>query len=189
MDKLQLRQLLRQRRRGIDAAGQQAAAEGVLQQLLRLPAFCRAQHVALYLPRDGELDPGQVKTWLWENERNCYAPVVLPGRKLAFAELHPHSELVENRLNIGEPVDAPQCDPQTLDIVLLPLVGFDPHGNRLGMGSGFYDSTFAEHTPGATPLLIGLAHEEQRVAQLPTHDWDVPLDYMATGQSLYHCAL
>ena len=188
MDKIQLRQLLRQRRRGIPAGRQKTAARGVLAQLLRLPEFCRAQQVALYLPRDGEIDPGRIKTWLWKNERTCYVPIILPGRKLAFAELHPDSDLSENRLHIDEPQDTPRLDPQALDIVLLPLVGFDPHGNRLGMGGGFYDTTFADHAPGAAPLLIGLAHEEQRVEQLPTQAQDVPLDYMVTGRNLYHCA-
>jgi 5-formyltetrahydrofolate cyclo-ligase len=64
-----------------------------------------------------------------------------------------------------------------LDVVLLPLVAFDRRGNRLGMGGGFYDRTFAPRGRGrvSAPRLIGLAHGFQQVAELVDQPWDVPL--------------
>jgi 5-formyltetrahydrofolate cyclo-ligase len=64
-----------------------------------------------------------------------------------------------------------------LDVVLLPLVAFDAHGHRLGMGGGYYDASFAAQ-PHA--LRIGLAHTVQFCAALPVRDWDVPLDAVLT---------
>ncbi len=74
----------------------------------------------------------------------------------------------------------------TLDIILLPLVGFDRYGNRLGMGGGFYDRTLARlnHCDMKRPLLIGLAHHCQEVEQLQTQSWDIPLDIIATDKEL-----
>jgi 5-formyltetrahydrofolate cyclo-ligase len=69
--------------------------------------------------------------------------------------------------------------------VLTPLVAFDLHGNRLGMGGGFYDRTFEflnRHTHWRRPLLIGLAYDFQRVEQLYSHGWDVRLSGVVTEQ-------
>jgi 5-formyltetrahydrofolate cyclo-ligase len=76
----------------------------------------------------------------------------------------------------------------SLDLVLAPLVAFDAHGNRLGMGGGFYDRSFAyllRHTRWLRPRLIGLAYDFQRQSRLPSQAWDVPLQAIATDQHLY----
>jgi 5-formyltetrahydrofolate cyclo-ligase len=62
------------------------------------------------------------------------------------------------------------------------VVGWDLFCNRLGMGSGFYDRTLS----GARgPLLVGLAHECQRVEKIPRESWDIGMDYIATDTALY----
>ena len=96
------------------------------------------------------------------------------------APLLVHLQLVEGRKQ--------QVKAWRLDLVLVPLVGFDPQGNRLGMGGGFYDRTFAyrgrrKHT--SRPCLIGLAHECQRVEHLPCAGWDIPLDGVITDCRRY----
>ena len=74
-----------------------------------------------------------------------------------------------------------------LDAVLFPLVGFDETGGRLGMGGGFYDRTFAfsRIRPCMAPKLVGLAHDFQRVEQLPIEPWDVPLHGVVTDKRCY----
>ena len=67
-----------------------------------------------------------------------------------------------------------------MKLVFMPLVGFDILGGRLGMGGGYYDKTFATRES----LLVGLAHDCQKVDSLPIESWDVPLDAIATD-SLY----
>ena len=69
----------------------------------------------------------------------------------------------------------------------MPLVGFDEQGTRLGMGGGFYDRSFAfrrqrRHWTG--PQLLGLAHGCQKVSQLPTAPWDIPLDGIASDHEV-----
>jgi 5-formyltetrahydrofolate cyclo-ligase len=70
----------------------------------------------------------------------------------------------------------------------MPLVAFDEQGNRLGMGGGFYDRTLAylkyrQHR--RKPVLAGLAHEIQKIGQLTTQSWDIPLDCIITENKLY----
>ncbi|BBN82699.1 hypothetical protein PA25_26840 [Pseudoalteromonas sp. A25] len=79
------------------------------------------------------------------------------------------------------------CPLYELDYLLMPLVAFDHLGNRLGMGGGYYDKTLAryykEHMK--KPELIGLAHDCQKVEQLPTEAWDVPLQQIITPSKFY----
>ncbi len=77
---------------------------------------------------------------------------------------------------------------QKLDLILLPLVGFDTHCHRLGMGKGFYDRSleFLNHRQHwRKPHILGLAHDFQRVESLPADPWDVPLQGVVTDKSFY----
>lgn len=69
----------------------------------------------------------------------------------------------------------------------MPLVGFDATGNRLGMGGGFYDRSFAfkRIQPQQRPLLIGLAHSFQQLPQLPVASWDTPVDMVVTERAVF----
>jgi 5-formyltetrahydrofolate cyclo-ligase len=97
------------------------------------------------------------------------------------------SQLTPNRFGILEPDHRAghKMPPHLLDIVLLPLVGFDRHGGRLGMGGGFYDTTFAFHQGKKTkPWLLGLAHSCQEVDELELAAWDIPLYGVVTDKEL-----
>ena len=92
------------------------------------------------------------------------------------------TKLVYNRFGIPEPqFDKRQCiKASLLNLVFLPLVGFDRKGNRIGMGKGYYDKTFSSeiHCFHA-PKLVGLAHSIQETGILP-NSWDIPLDAIFT---------
>ena len=96
--------------------------------------------------------------------------------------------MLRNFFGLLEPEPtAPVIAPQDLSCVFMPLVAFDDKGNRLGMGKGYYDRTFAfvNDKSAKGPELIGLAHECQRVENLEAADWDVPLGGIITGQQFY----
>ena len=113
------------------------------------------------------------------------------GERLWFAPVTPDSRFVLNRFGIPEPL-APSrslIDARQLDLILMPLVGFDQQGNRLGMGGGFYDRTlaFMHHRKAwHRPKLVGLAHALQQVDSLEPSSWDVPLDGVATDKQLFN---
>ena len=96
--------------------------------------------------------------------------------------------LRQNRYGIGEPAGLRYCAiaPAQLDIVLLPLAGFDKNGGRLGMGGGFYDRCFAfkKRSAQQKPLLIGIAHHCQEVSALPVDNWDIGLDMIITDRAV-----
>jgi len=190
-----LRAQLRRRRRALDAAQQAQAAQDLATQLQQLPAFARARRIAFYLACDGEIDPAAALAAALERGAQCYAPVIADGDKiLRFAEITARAEFRAGRFGIAEPVAADRdlLEARALDLALLPLVGFDRRGNRIGMGGGFYDATFAR-TAGAAntgrgTLLVGLAHEIQRVDAIDAEAWDIPLTAVVTDRRIHHCA-
>lgn len=191
-DKKRLRGMLRAARRGLGEEDQQRAARGLLAQLEELEIFRHARRIALYLPNDGEIDTGEVIRWCRRNGRQPYLPVVQRegGRNwLLFGEYREDCGLSPNNLGIPEPVlDPSELVPaRELDLVLLPLVGFDLEGNRIGMGGGFYDTTFEfiREDRADRPVLIGIAHEVQKVERIDVESWDIPLPMVVTDQGVY----
>lgn len=191
-DKKTLRKQLRARRRALNRAQQRDAALGLGSQFKQFAALHRIRSVAVYFANDGELDPSALIHWCWATRKQVYLPILHPTRKneLLFLPYEPNSELARNKLGIPEPVASHHLPRPlwTLDLVLTPLVGFDDQCHRMGMGGGFYDRTLAPAFSGKTPRrprLMGLAHECQKVAQLPVDPWDIPLDAIMTERAIY----
>jgi 5-formyltetrahydrofolate cyclo-ligase len=186
-----LRRELRAVRRRIGGSERRAAGLAIARRLLALPIYRRAQHIAAYWPADGEIDPLPALALAHAAGKCCYLPVLHPARAghLGFAPWRPKARLLRNRFGIAEPVGPRQAriEPRALDLVLVPLVGFDMAGSRLGMGGGFYDRSFAFALRPATrrPRLVGVAFDCQRVGSLPARPWDVPLDGVVTPRA-YH---
>ncbi|WP_312966299.1 5-formyltetrahydrofolate cyclo-ligase [Stutzerimonas kunmingensis] len=187
-----LRRKLRHARRQLTPAQQRLAARRLYRQLAQHPRFRRAQHIALYLPNDGEIDPRLLLQAAQRRGKATYLPVLnpWPRTRMVFQRIEPGEQLRRNRFGILEPVirTARQRRVWALDLLLMPLVGFDGKGGRLGMGGGFYDRSLAYRAmrkKSHKPTLLGLAHECQRVDQLPLESWDVALQATVTDQGWY----
>jgi 5-formyltetrahydrofolate cyclo-ligase len=188
----QLRRMLRKARRALTPSQQRQAARGLYKQLAQHPQFRRAKHISLYLPTDGEIDPRLLLRAAQRRGKATYLPVLSawPRTKMVFQRIRPGEKLKPNRFRILEPRAnlARQRKVWTLDLVLLPLVGFDDVGGRLGMGGGFYDRSLAYLARRKTwrkPTLLGLAHECQKVERLAQASWDVPLQGTVTDKAWY----
>ncbi len=189
---VQLRRSLRACRRSLPPHVQRAHAEAAAGHLLRRLHLLRNRRIALYLAADGELSCEPLARRLRALSKRLYLPALRRPfhPKLWFREYRANEPLIPNRFGIGEPRLHPggQRAAWALDLILMPLVGFDPAGNRLGMGGGFYDRSLAfrpRRSAWHRPLLIGLAHECQRLDNLPTNPWDVPLDAVVTEAGFF----
>lgn len=188
----QLRRMLRKARRELSPSQQRKAAHGLYRQLAQQPLFRRAKHISLYLPTDGEIDPRLLLRAAQRRGKATYLPVLSawPRTKMVFQRVRPGEKLRPNRFRILEPrVNiGQQRKVWALDLVLLPLVGFDEAGGRLGMGGGFYDRSLAylaRRQSWRKPTLLGLAHECQKVEKLTQASWDVPLAGTVTDRQWY----
>jgi len=185
--KVQLRRQLRSTRRALSAEQQTLAADRLLQVIKPLLGQARKRRIALYTAMDGEIDltPFVAACRRWQVE--LYLPVLHRFKNtLLFARYDATGPLRANKYGIPEPYQAELIKPWQLNLVLLPLVGFDPQGGRLGMGGGYYDRTFAsaQRWP-KRPRLLGVAHECQKVARIPVEAWDIQLDGIVSDLRLY----
>jgi len=187
-----LRRRLRAARRILSLTEQRSHSHALARSLGRQPDFLRARRVGAYWRADGEIDPFPLLRLTHARHKRCFLPVLRPNprRKLWFLEYHPGDALKKNHYGIPEPQLRNRRIrlPWALDLLLVPLVGFDTDCNRLGMGGGYYDSTLAylhRHRYWRRPLLVGIAHECQRVDALQANPWDVPLDMVATEKRIY----
>lgn len=148
------------------------------------PLFKESREIACYYPYSDEIDSRPLIEEIWRANKNCYLPVLAEGdaKTLHFARYQPNDLLHLNRYQIYEPEDKENLSPEKFDLVILPLVGFDPEGHRLGTGGGYYDRTFSFLIGKQLkkPILIGLAYELQLVEQFPHDAWDVPLNGILT---------
>jgi len=183
-----LRKSLRLKRQQLNLQQQQQHEISACQHLLNSPYLKEARKVAVFLSQDGELGTDTVIEALWQQPQiELFLPALetQPDWHMGFSPYRSDSKMQNNRFNIPEP-DIPFEEHQSgeeMDLVLMPLVGFDLKGHRLGMGGGFYDRTFAfklKNPQVKTPLLIGWAHACQQVKTLPNESWDVPLDGIFT---------
>lgn len=186
-EKFLLRTKLREQRSQLNADFCKTAAKQVADRLKSSALLQSTQHIAYYWPMQNELDPTPLMQELHSSIH--YLPVL--DSKTKVLQFHSHQEngvMIINKLGIPEPsTNNPSILASELEVVLLPLLGFDLKGNRLGMGGGYYDHSFAflNNTEKKKPILMGLAYDFQKLDNIPSEAWDVKLDYVATELNLY----
>lgn len=183
------RKALRARRHALGDAARERLSRAIARHLLQAigPAV-RGRHVAGYAATADEPDLAAALADIARRGALIYLPRIDNYRlgRMSFARAD--GGLRVNRYGIAEPVRAaPIRRAAALDVVLLPLVGFDASGARLGMGGGYYDRAFAfRRHPRAVPRpwLIGIAFGCQQVDALPVAPHDVRLDAVVTEDGL-----
>jgi 5-formyltetrahydrofolate cyclo-ligase len=187
-----LRASLAARRRAVTPGERAHASRLVAEHVDRFLHLRSGWRIAAYSALPWELDAAP----LIERARRRGCRIYLPrmerprtSRAMRFLELR--GPLRRNRLGIEEPDDTPALGARWLDVVFLPLVGFDRFGLRLGSGGGFYDRAFAfRHARGNWhgPRLVGLAYAFQEVGRIDPAAHDVPLDAVITEKGILRCA-
>jgi len=191
-EKTDLRRNLRTRRNTLSAEERRLAARQLALNVAGTRLFLTSRRIACYLPNDGEIDTRGVIQHIGRLRKTCYLPVLsrLSHDRLWFARVGAGTEFTYNRFGIPEPVVKTRelVRAQELDLILMPLVGFDDRGNRLGMGGGYYDRSleFLRHrTYWRKPRVLGLAYYFQRVNGLAPDPWDIPLQGVITDRAVH----
>jgi 5-formyltetrahydrofolate cyclo-ligase len=139
--------------------------------------------VAAYWPIRDELDCRPVLTKLMDSGQPVCLPVVLgDAEPLELRLWEEGAALYPSGFGTLAPAEsAPKVEP---DFVLMPLLGFDKHGTRLGYGGGYYDRTLA--ALAQRPRLIGFAYSGQELDFVPREAHDIPLDAIVTEKGVRH---
>lgn len=185
------RRRLRELRRALAPAARSRAERAIRASLANLGVFRRGAHVALYLPIPGEVDLRPCLATAWQLGVHAYVPRIASRRRrrMLFAPWTPGAARRTNAFGIVEPGSAAGARAVVaLDVVVLPVVGFDRDGNRLGMGAGYYDRALRRRLERGRrwrrPRLIGVAFACQELPAIPASPWDVPLDLVVTERGV-----
>ncbi len=172
-----LRGVAKARRAALTPAERAHAAQAVAQAFFAEPKFAARQVIAGYWPLPEELDCRPILQRLLDDGRTVVLPAIIRrDEPLQMRVWEPEAPLYPAGFGTLAPSElAPQARP---DLVLLPLLGFDRLGTRLGYGGGYYDRSFAEAE--GRPLMVGLAYGAQEFETIPRDEHDIALDAVVT---------
>lgn len=174
-------------RRALTVEQVQAYSQTILDKVLAHPYLQVPRTIASYMSFAGEIDTVAINEHLKARSHQICLPLVHPELKgiMDFYSYENTNQLIKNKFNILEPQKDEQhyVSPDMLEVILVPLVGFNDKGDRLGMGGGYYDRMLKKVS--ANCLILGLAYDFQRVPELKGQHWDMPLDEIITPTAHY----
>jgi len=188
VDKAALRKQLRAARRALPPALHGLHSRQAARLIERLPQFSCGRRVAVYLPFDRETDTAHLIATAQRRGVRLFVPVVIDRRhrRMAFYPLTPRTRRGAFGILVPSGGGAAVAA-RWLNLIVVPYVGVDTAGRRLGMGGGFYDRVTAfrglrKHWRGA--YMIGLGFDCQRVDSVGAQIWDLRFDATATERGL-----
>ncbi len=189
--KSEIRKTIREQRQSIAYDTARDASLAVNIAIESLPQYQDALHIACYLSNEGEINLNELIRTLWLAHKRCYLPKCIPfvDGHMVFMPYESSSRLYRNSFGLWEPTifaGLPRLGHQ-LDLAIVPLVAWDKHGHRLGMGGGYYDRALKHklEDSDSKPYILGVAYDEQEVDEIPTDEWDVKLDGIVTPNQFH----
>ena len=179
-----LRKQLRAQRRSLSDSDHRRRSWAAAKGITRLRMFASGKRVAIYLPFDREVDTAALIRAARQRGIQIFVPVISDRRHRCLRFFPLEGKTAPGTFGISVPQRRSNpVSPQWLDLIVIPLVGVDRGGGRLGMGGGYYDRALAfrrRRRLWKGPQLAGLAFDCQRTDLKFVQAWDVQLDYLAT---------
>jgi 5-formyltetrahydrofolate cyclo-ligase len=147
-----------------------------------LPLLAPFRIIGSYVAVGSEIDPALIGQSLPSGVTLALPRVTGPAQPLTFHAVTSETRLVPGYGNIPAPPENAPC--VIPDALLVPLIGVDRRGIRLGQGQGHYDSTISSLRANAPLFVIGIAYDCQLVATLPCEAHDQVLDVIVTPDVL-----
>lgn len=175
--KISIRSELRLKRCGLSSTLRFEHDRAIGQHFYRLVKAHCVKSIACFWPFDGEPDITPVYQRLMSEGCKLALPVISKenGHTMSFHSWTEGAKLGKNRYGIPEPGETSPISISKLDMLLMPLVGYDHFGNRIGMGAGYYDRCLEPLRDLATPLRIGIAYTIQKTGPIIADPWDISL--------------
>lgn len=185
MDKTQLRKELKSLRNRLSKEDVAAKSAAVCQSILKMPAYIAAKTVFAYLAFGNEVNIDAVIKAALQSGKTVCVPLITGPHEMQAAKLQSLDAVQLGTYGIRAPQDnAPRICPQQIDLVLVPGLGFDLKGCRMGMGAGFYDR-FLPQCPKA--VKTGITYDILLCRQIICDEHDVPVDYVVTESQTAKC--
>lgn len=178
--KTRLREHLKQVRAGLSEAERKQHSEAITRRVLALPVVQKARTCFSYVGHGPEVATAALIDQLGAAGKTLYVPKILGKMGMIACPYLGWADLKPAQLGILTPSGTEGSD-GPFDIALTPGLGFTLSGARLGYGAGYYDRWFAAHSVG---VKIALAFEVQIMPEIPTHEFDQPIDLLVTEQRI-----
>ncbi len=175
--KQELRKRIHEQRSELDPNWIRGASQSIVDKLEELDEFKSAECVALYKAIAGEINVDRLFSSCWSLHKRCCIPVYNSNAKIyEFAEIDINTSFRTGNYGIQEP-EAPTLVPvEEIDLMIVPGVAFDPSGNRLGRGGGYYDRLLSRFAGNS----VAVAFDFQVFPRIPCDSHDIPVNAVVT---------
>ena len=177
--KTQLRQELKQKRQQLNATSHQTLSQQIVQKIQTLSIFKQSIHIGLYYPIQQEVD---ILALRQHQDKQFYLPRINAENMLQFHQIIELTDLITGQWGIPEP----HLNNITIipDLLIIPMLGFDKAGHRLGYGKGYYDRYL---NAAQKPFCLGVAFDFQQVQHLPHEAHDIDMMLIVTNKKILVC--
>ncbi len=176
-----LRQQILQARHAMTAAEWDAIDAGILQHLVQDENFRRSKAVFMFCSIAGEVSTKAIMEYCWENGKIVCIPRCGQGHTMVAHQILTPDDCVSGKFGIPEPTEhCPVMAQDALDLVLVPCLAADKHGNRIGYGGGYYDRYLQKCTAAA----IVLCPSRYVLQEVPTEPFDYPCNKIITEKGV-----
>ena len=178
--KKELRQRLRKTLAEIPRDELETKSLRACHRLFEQPEYVKAEVIMVFLSLPGEIDTSPIVLRAWQDRKRVLAPKVSwSQRRMMPVEIRSLTEdLAVSQAGIREPLSGIPFPVSMLDLVLVPGLGFDEFGHRLGRGRGFYDRFLAH--PELSGVSCAMAFEEQMIPTVPVGPLDRGIGVLVT---------
>lgn len=186
MDKDELRKQLKEAVAGMTGQEIEQKSERACRNLAATRAFQEASVIMFYLSLPREIDTTESMLEAWQQEKTVVVPLILSHQ----GHLRPvrintlEKDLTTRHSGLRNPLKGIPVPYEDIDLVVVPGLGFDGKGNRIGRGEGYYDHFFTHS--GLKALRCGFAFENQRVQAVPVTNNDQPVDFLVTEKEVVY---
>ena len=182
--KKELRTKLRALLASMSPATLEEQSRRAAQRLFSEPEYQRAEIIMIYLSLPHEADTTPIVLQAWKDLKRVLAPQVSwESKQMIPVEINDlDTDIADTQYGVREPIRGVPVPIELIDLVIVPGLGFDPHGNRLGRGRGFYDRFLGK--PAFKGVVCAYAFEQQIVDSIPAGPHDVKVNMLVTDQKV-----
>ena len=177
-EKAALRKHLLEQRDSISFDLMQIHSNKIFSKLIKTKIISEAQSIGCYSSIGSEVQTQEIINHFLSENKTVSLPKVSQD-SMSFRKIEDLSKLEKGEYDISEPKDNAPIE-QGHDVILVPCVGLDNDGNRIGYGVGFYD----KYLEGRDVTKIALAYSKQIVKTIPTSNDDVKMDWIVTEKDI-----
>lgn len=191
MTKSQIRKSILERRKNMAEEELATQSKKIALMLEESNYYKDCSIIFTYVSFPPEVDTIAIIEKAWSDNKTVYVPKV-KGKELIFYKIYDFKSLSRSKFGILEPLEGvhiaygPNTNPDELKLMLIPGLAFDPSGNRIGYGAGYYDRFLTEHKEQKF-VKMALSYDFQIQKQLEAEEHDIKVDYIISPDKIYEC--